>query len=138
MKATLSPLLRLEILFATLDVIFDFNIFNNNHKSELSEITSGILTYIELLPQHPKNKIALYNRYLLSKISWHFSVADLPKPFVCEHLNNVVAEFICKWLELTISATPSNITLPQNKFSLSILYSSTKLFNVLRNELLAS
>ena len=58
---------------------FDFKMSNNNYKSELSEITNAILTDIDPLPLYPKNKIALYNRYLLSKISFHFTVADFPK-----------------------------------------------------------
>ena len=114
---------------------------NNTHKSELSLLTNFILTDIDLLPLPPKNKIALYNRYLLSKLSWHFTVADLPKTWVCEHLDNVVAKFIRKWLELPISATLSNITLPQTKFGLNILFPFTKFAQcqtVLRNVLKSS
>ena len=99
---------------------FDFNMSNNTHKSELSEITSAILTDIDLLPLHPKNKIALYNRYLLSKLSWHFTVANLPKTWVCDHLDNAVVQYIRKWLELSISDTVTDIILPQNKFGLNI------------------
>ena len=33
--------------------------------------------------------------------------------WVCEHLDNVVNLFISEWLELLISATLSNINLPQ-------------------------
>ena len=113
---------------------------NNTHKSELSQLTNSILTDIDLLPLHPKNKIALYNRFLLSKLSWHFTDADLPRTWICEHLDNVVAKFIRKWLDLPISATLSNITLPQTKFGLNILFPSTKfaqcqtvLRNVLKN-----
>ena len=114
---------------------------NNIHKSELSEINGAILTDIDLLPLHPKNKIALYNRYLLSKLSWHFTVANLPKTWVCEHLDNVVAQYIRKWLDLPISATLSNIILPQNKFGLNFLLPSTKFVQcqtVLRNALKTS
>ena len=114
---------------------------NNNHKSELSEITNAILTEIDLLPLHPKSKIALYNRYLLSKISWHFTFADLPKTLVCEHLDNFVTKFIRKWLELPISPTLSNIILPPNKFGLNILFPSTKFVQcqtLLRNALKTS
>ena len=85
-----------------------------------------IIIAVQLLPLHPKNKIALYNRYLLSKISWHFTVANLPKTWVFKHLDNVVANFIPKWLELPISATLSSIILPPNKFRLNILFPCAK------------
>ena len=34
---------------------FDFNMSNNTHKSELSQLTNSILTDMYLLPLHPKN-----------------------------------------------------------------------------------
>ena len=108
-EGNLIPAAKTGDSFRYLGRNFDFNISNNIHKSELSEITSAILTDIELLPLHPKNKIALYNRYLLSKLSWHFRVANLPKNCVGEHLDNVVAQSIRKWLDLPISATLSNV-----------------------------
>ena len=117
---------------------FDFNMSNATHKSELCETLTSILTKVDFLPLHPKNKIALYNRYLLSKLSRHFTVASLPKTWVCEHLDNVVAQYIRKLLNLPISATLSNIVLPQNKFGLNIQLPSTKFIQgqtVLRNTL---
>ena len=136
----LIPTVKTGESFRYLGRHFDFNMSNNTHKSELSQLTNSILTDIDLLPLHPKNKIALYNRFLLSKLSWHFTVADLPRTWVCEHLDSVVAKFIRKWLDLPISATLSNITLPQTKFGLNILFPSTKfaqcqtvLRNVLKN-----
>ena len=120
---------------------FDFNMSNNTHKSELSEITSAILTDIDLLPLHLKNKIALYNRYLLSKHSSHFTVVNIKKNWVCDHLDNAVVQYIRKWLELPISDTLSNIILPQNKFGLNIPFPSTKFVQhktILRNALKTS
>jgi hypothetical protein len=35
---------------------------------------------IDLKPLHPKNKIPLYSRYVLSKLSWHFTIASIKKP----------------------------------------------------------
>ena len=97
---------------------------------------SSILTKVNFLPLHPKNKIAVYNRYLLSKLSWHFTAASLPKTLVCEHLDNVVAQYIRKWLELPISAMLSSIILPQNKFGLNTqpsFHCQTVLQNALKN-----
>ena len=117
---------------------FDFHMSNATHKSELCGIPTSILTKVDFLPLHPKNKIAPYNRYLRSKLSWHFTIASFPKTWVCEHLDNVVAQYIRKWLDLPISATLSNIILSQNKFGLNIQLPSIKFIQcqtILRNAL---
>ena len=86
-------------------------------KTELSNVVSSILNVIDSLPLHPKNKLLLYNRYLLPNISWHFTVCDLSKTWICQNLNNTEAHYIRKWLELPISSTLSNI-LPHESFAL--------------------
>ena len=96
------------------------------HETELSEIRILVFTEVDRLSLHPKYKIAFYKRYLLSKLSWQFTVASIPRTWVCEHLENVVAQYIRKWLDLAISATLTNIILPQNKFGLNIQLPSTK------------
>ena len=65
-RSNLIPAVKTGYSFRYLGRHFDFKMSNNIHKSELSEITSAIPTNIDLLPLHPKNKINLYNRYLLS------------------------------------------------------------------------
>ena len=122
----LIPAVKTGDSFRYLGRYFDFSMSNASHKSEPCEILISVLTEVDRLPLHPKNKNALYNRYLLSKLSWHFTVASIPKTWVCEHLDNVVAQYIRKWLDLSISATLSNIILPQNKFGLNIQLPSTK------------
>ena len=52
---------------------------------------------------HPKNKLHLYQRYALSKISWHLTVANISKTLVCEHLDNMVSKYIRQLLELPVS-----------------------------------
>ena len=111
------------------------------HKSELSDTLNATLSEIDLLPLHPKNKLLLYSKYLLSKLSWQFTVANLPKTWVCEHLDNNIARYLRKWLELPASATLSNIVLPYNKFGLNIQLPSTKFIQcqtVLRDALRTS
>ena len=134
----LAPAVKTGDSFRYLGHYFDFNMSNATHKSELCDILTSILTKVDFLPLYPQNKIAFYNRYLLSKLSWRFTVASLPKTWVCEHLDNVVAQYIRKWLELPIFATLSNIILPQNKFGLNIQLPSSKFIQcqtILRNEL---
>ena len=134
----LVPAVKKGDSFRYLGRYFDFHMSNATQKSELCDILTCILTKVDFLPLHPKGKIALYNRYLLSKLSWHLTAASLPKTWVCEHLDNVVAQYIRKWLDLPISATLSNIILPQNKFSLNIQFPSIKFIQcqtILRNAL---
>ena len=127
--------------FRYLGRYFDFNMSNTTHKSELCETLTSILIKVDFLPLHLKNKIALYNRYLLSKLSWHFTIASLPKTWVCEPLDNVVAQYIRNWLDLPISVTLSNIFIPQNNFGITIQLPSIKFIQcqtVLQNTLKSS
>ena len=99
---------------------------NNEHKSELKSNITKLLTDIDLKSLHPKNKIVIYSRYVLSKLSWHLTIADLFKTWVSENLNPIVNQHIRKWLEIPISGTLSNVYLNRNKFGLNIIPPSTK------------
>lgn len=112
--------------FRYLGRYFNFNMSDEDHKSELYDTLTNTMNEIDELPLHPKNKILMYNRYVLSKISWHFTVSDIGKTWVNENLDNIVSKYIRKWLELPISATLSNVLLPHNKFGLNLILPSTK------------
>ena len=60
-------------------------------------------TNIDKLLLHLKNKILVYRRYVLSKISWRLNVADLPIAWMKQTLENMISQFIRSWLEITIS-----------------------------------
>ena len=89
-------------------------------------MTNTILAQIDQLPLHPKYKILLYSRHLLSKISWHFTVADLSKTWVSENLDNIVASYVRKWLEIPVCGTLINVFLTKAKFGLSLYPPSFK------------
>ena len=78
------------------------------------------------MPLHPKYKILLYSRHLLSKISWHFTVAVLSKTWVSENLDNIVVSYVRKWLEIPLYGTLRNVFLTKAKFGLSLYPSSIK------------
>jgi len=80
-------------------------------KSELIDMTNAILGQIDQLPLHPKYKILLHSRHLLSKISWHFTVADLSKTWVSENLDNIVASYVRKRLEIPVCGALNNFFL---------------------------
>ena len=122
----LVPRVELGKSFRYLGRYFDFNMSDEDHKSEVYDTLTNILNEIDNLPLHPKNKILLYSRYVLSKISWHFTVSDIGKTWVNEKLDNIASTYIRKWLELPISATLSNVLLPRNKCGLNIILPSTK------------
>jgi hypothetical protein len=122
----LIPRIELGESFRYLGRCFDFNMSDERHKSELCDLFNDIVSKIDKLPLHPRNKILLYSRYLLSRISWNLTITDISKTWICETLDNVATKYIRKWLELPISATLSNVYLPQNKFGLNIILPSTK------------
>ena len=105
---------------------YDFNMSNQEHMSKLSSIFTELLTQIDSLPLHPKNKLLLYSSYLLSQVSWHLTVADLSKTWIVENLDNQVSAFIRRWLDLPISATLSGIILSKNQFGLNLILPSVK------------
>ena len=85
-----------------------------------------IMSEIDLKPLHPKNKLLLYSRYLLPKLSWHFTVTTLSKTWVSENMDSVVNKYVRKWLEIPISGTLSNVYLASNKFGQNIYQPSIK------------
>ena len=75
---------------------------------------------IDLKTLHPKNKILIiYTPYVLQKLSWHLTIATLPKTWICENLHSIVNQYIPKWLEVPISETLGNVYLTSKKFGLN-------------------
>ena len=93
------------------------------------------------IPCHPKNKLLLYHRFVLSKLSWRFTVADLGKTWVTENVDNLVSKYIRQWLELPISATHSTLVVSKSKYGISLILPSTNIAQcqvVFRNALKSS
>ena len=85
-----------------------------------------MLKTVDSLHIHPKNKLLIYNCYILPKLSWHFTVADISKTWICEHLDNIVTKCVRQWLDLPISATISSIILSHKNFGLALQLPSFK------------
>ena len=92
---------------------------NHDHMSEVLDLFSSLMRKIDLLPCHPKNKLLLYHRFVLSKVSWHFTIANLGKTWVAENLDNLVSSYVRQWLDLPISATLSSLALPKTKYGIN-------------------
>ena len=73
---------------------FNFSMDNHDHMSEVLDLFSSLMSKIDLLPCHPKNKLLLYDRFVLSKVSWHFTIANLGKTWVAENLDNLVSSYV--------------------------------------------
>ena len=134
----LIPYVEMGESFRYLGRLFDFNMSNNQHMSELSSLVQDFMNDIDIKPLHPKHKLLLYSRYVLSKLSWYFTIANISKTSITEHLDSVVNGYIRKWLDIPISGTLSNVFLERNKFGLNICPSSIKFTQcqtVLRNSL---
>ena len=58
---------------------FNFKMDNKVHKEKLQSCLVDMLTNIDSLSILPKNKLLLYQRYLLSKLSRHLTVANQAK-----------------------------------------------------------
>ena len=115
------PTVKIGESFKCLGRFFDLNMSNHGHKSELTSLVNELMSDIDLAPLHPKNKLVLYSRYVLSKISWHFTVASLSKTWMIENIYLVINKYVRKSLEILISGTLSNVFLTRNKFGLNVI-----------------
>ena len=111
--------------FVYLGRSFNYEMDNKSHQDQLVEVTQDIMQRINILPLHPKNKIALYSRYLLPKLSWHLTIADPSKTWVIQSLDSLCNQYIRDWLEIPISGTMDIVSLPKSKFGLNIIPVST-------------
>ena len=112
--------------FLYLGRYFDFDMSEQDHKEELKKVLADYMEKINNLPLHPKHKINIYQRYVLSKISWHLTISDIPLTWIKQNLDNIVSRYLRLWLTIPISGTINVITLSRNKYGLSVLLTSTK------------
>ena len=92
---------------------------NTDHKTKVLELVTNLISKIDKLPCHPRNKLQLYQRFVLSKIAWHFTIADIGKTWVTENIDNLVSQYIHQWLESPINATLSSLILSKSKYGMS-------------------
>ena len=63
--------------FCYLGRYFNYEMTNNEHKSELVSLLTGLMKEIDLKPLHPRNKILLYSRYVRSfkiLMAFHYNI----------------------------------------------------------------
>ena len=138
---SLVPTVESDKSFKYLGRYFNFNMDNNDHMSTLLSTIKDLMIKTDNLPCHPKYKLLLYHRFVLSKLSWHLTIADLSKTWVVDNLDNIVTSYVRKWLELPISATISSLVLNKSRYGINLVLPSTKFIEcqtVIRNALKSS
>ena len=90
------PIIHIGGNFQYLGRYFNFDMSEDQHKSELTGLIKELMSDIDSKPLHPKNKILLYSRYVLPKISWHLTVSSLSKTWVTETIDSLVNSYIRK------------------------------------------
>ena len=123
--------------FKYLGRYFNFDMNNKNHKDLALSNLQTMLQATDSLSIHPKSKLLLYDRHVLSKLSCHLTVVDIGKTWISENLDNIVTQYVRRWLDLPISATISSIIPSHKKFwtwvsvafyKISAVSNNTKLF----------
>ena len=135
------PSIQINKSFRYLGRFFNFEMDNQEHMTELLETINDLMHKINNVPCHPKNKLMLYHRYVLSKISWNLTIADLSKTWVVENLDSVVCRYVRQWLELPVSSTLSGLILSKTKYGINLILPSVKFIQcqtVIRNALKSS
>ena len=114
---------------------------NQIHMSEVLDLLLELMSKIDSLSCHPKNKLLIYHQLVLSKLSWHLTVADLSNTWVVQNLDSIVTRYMRQWLDLLVSATLSTLVLKKSKYGIHLILLSTKFTqcqNVIRNALKTS
>ena len=73
----LIPTVKVGESFQYLGRYFNFNMSDDIHKSEIISLVGDLMSSIDSKPLHPKNKLLLYSRYVLSKLSWDFTISNI-------------------------------------------------------------
>ena len=79
--------------FIYLSRSFNLKMESNYHKLELVLHTKEFLEKFSSLPLHPRNKLLLCNNYVLSKLAWHLTIANLGLTWVKDNLRHFVGLF---------------------------------------------
>ena len=112
--------------FKYLGCNFNFLMDNIDHMSAVLHLITGLMRKIDEIPCHPKNKLMLFHRFVLYKISWHSTIADPGKTWIAGNIDNLVSKYIRQWLEPPIRTTLSTLVLSKSKYGISLVLPSTK------------
>ena len=90
----LIPAVKQDESFTSLGRHFDYKMSNKQHNEDLTSDTKDFLKRTEELPIHPKNKMLIYHRYILSKLSWNLTIADIDMTWIKQSLDSIVNQYV--------------------------------------------
>ena len=140
-NSVLIPTVKVGESFQYLGRYFNFNMSDDVHKPEIISLVEDLMSSIDSKPLHPKNKLLLYSRNVLSKLSWDFTISNIPQTWIKENIDSSVNSYTRRWLEIPVPGTLSTIPMTRNKFGLNIIPPSVKFLQcqtILRNALKSS
>ena len=105
---------------------FSFSMDNSEHKKELRETLENKFNIIHKLPLHPKNKLWLYSNYLIPKLCWNLTIADIDITWVKLNLDLLCHNYFCRWLNIPAAGTVEILQLSKTKFGMELLHISSK------------
>lgn len=124
--------------FKYLGKYFDFEMSSDEHKKSLLENLNDMMKQINNSPLHPRNKVKLYHRYVLPKISWDLTVGDISVTWVKQSLDPILNGYVRQWLEMPISGTLNILSLAKSKFGIGLITVSSRFLQcqvIIRNRL---
>ena len=105
---------------------FSFSMDNSEHKKELRETLANKLEIIHKLPLHPKNKLWLYSNYLIPKLCWNLTIADIDITWIKHNLDLLCHNYFRRWLNIPAAGTVEILQLSKTKFGMELLDISSK------------
>ena len=117
----LVPPIKTTESFLYLGKYFDFEMSGDQHKTVLTERLKENLLTVDQLPLHPKNKIQIYSRYILPKLSWDLTISDINVTWVKQVLDPILKSYIRLWLEIPISGTLDVLSLSKDKLGIGLV-----------------
>ena len=115
LQNTLIPPVKINESFLYLGKHFDFEMSSEKHKTSLTDKFKEMMNTIDQLPLHPKNKMNIYSRYILPKLSWDLTISDITVTWVKQVLDPILKSYIRQWLEIPISGTLDVLSLSKDK-----------------------
>ena len=105
---------------------YDHDMSEKEHKNALTKNLKEMLEKIDSLDVQPKNKMLIYQRYVLSKISWDLTVTNISITRIKNNLDNMVSYYVRSWLEIPVSGTLKIATLSKCKYGVNFITISTR------------
>ena len=70
--------------------------------------------------------MVIYQRYVLSKLSWNLTIADIDVTWVKQFLDSIVNQYIRSWLLIPVAGALDIIQLSKRKFGTCFVMVSTR------------